>query len=846
MRRNRLLQLCFMLFTVVFLYSVPVFAAAANVPKVVVQAANSVVYIESGVGDKAAAGSGFVVYKDQSGTFIATNNHVIEDGTDSIYIWISDSIRERAEIVAKSETQDLVILHLPVKMDVKPLTLNEKVEQGEEAYAIGFPAGADALSNTIAHVGSEATITSGIVSSIREASLLNNSASVKILQISVDINSGNSGGPLLNHRGEVIGVNALGVIGAQGINGAISSEELIKLIKTYNLFDPSQTISALLLVAITTCGLVLILASVWLFVRWFQKKNIKRMPLPAYLARRTTPLDCNTAVSLLMPLALYLKNKHDAGSVSLRLFPGNIIVTSDGCRLADSRDNSTERFLSPEQRKGSFSGIPADIYSFCAVLDYMLEKTFQSIAVEDEKPDEYIEIRRIIGKGLSKQPTSRYVSMQELIFDLAPLNTGISVDFVERKKRKSKNQKPNHKACTAIISDATTIEQQAKDDETKKRTRKKKALVFGTAVLSILIVALSAFSLISRNTALQRADGFDFDNAVKIFYKIPFGKVLFPKEQEYLSAAQLVVDRKYDEAEIEFRKLGNYRKASAAIIETKYQKGVYYLSNGDYLVASLVFSDVGDYRDAVNLEKEARLRSAVDLVETGKFDNAIKVLKELVSEKYDPARSAIYEAYAKKAEKIASDGHYGGAYETLLEAKKYGDFSEKLKYYREAAYQAGIAFYRSGENSSARLELSMIGNYLRTEDYLLLLYAKGTSSSWLSPITSAEMDRLKSLIGFEDTAYVLVMGQSTAVGYLAGTWRGDGCYFSMKMDGQIRYNLPYFNYGDYYKIEKGYVLLYPQNNLLSTKKLFRITVLTEDCIRVFAFKNNKAYKLYRE
>jgi hypothetical protein len=98
-------------------------------------------------------------------------------------------------------------------------------------YALGFPAAADVLSGSEAHSGDAITITDGLISAIRTTQMIDFGPEVKLLQISAAINSGNSGGPLLNGSGEVIGINTLGITNAEGIYGAIDVSELLPLLE---------------------------------------------------------------------------------------------------------------------------------------------------------------------------------------------------------------------------------------------------------------------------------------------------------------------------------------------------------------------------------------------------------------------------------------------------------------------------------------------------------------------------------------------------------------------------------------------------------------------------------------
>ncbi|HEY85552.1 MAG TPA: trypsin-like serine protease [Chloroflexi bacterium] len=139
-------------------------------------------------------GSGFVISKEG---YIVTNNHVVEDAV-SVLVTFYDGARLEAEIIGVDPDSDLAIL----KVDAPPESLlpvtwgnSELVKVGQRAIAIGNP------------FGLEGTLTSGIISALgRSLPALNRFRIPEIIQTDAAVNPGNSGGPLLNSDGEVIGV----------------------------------------------------------------------------------------------------------------------------------------------------------------------------------------------------------------------------------------------------------------------------------------------------------------------------------------------------------------------------------------------------------------------------------------------------------------------------------------------------------------------------------------------------------------------------------------------------------------------------------------------------------------
>src|SRR3984893_10737893 len=154
-------------------------------------------------------GSGVIVTKEGH---IITNNHVV-DQVDEIEVQLSDGRTEKARLVGADDQVDLAVLKID-NPEVKPLKLadSDTVQAGDFVLAIGNPFGFDE------------TVTDGIVSSKGRP----NRADVfgDLIQTNAAINPGNSGGPLINLRGEVIGINTAIISrsgGSQGIGFAIPS-----------------------------------------------------------------------------------------------------------------------------------------------------------------------------------------------------------------------------------------------------------------------------------------------------------------------------------------------------------------------------------------------------------------------------------------------------------------------------------------------------------------------------------------------------------------------------------------------------------------------------------------------
>jgi S1-C subfamily serine protease len=140
-------------------------------------------------------GSGFVIDKEGH---ILTNYHVIADARQ-IEVTFSNRKKYRATIVGTDRAHDLAIVQIKGAGDVVPMTLGDSknLQVGQKVYAIGNP------------FGLSGTLTSGIVSSIRPVQEPDGERIEDAIQTDAAINPGNSGGPLLNWRGDVIGINTM-------------------------------------------------------------------------------------------------------------------------------------------------------------------------------------------------------------------------------------------------------------------------------------------------------------------------------------------------------------------------------------------------------------------------------------------------------------------------------------------------------------------------------------------------------------------------------------------------------------------------------------------------------------
>jgi serine protease Do len=146
-------------------------------------------------------GSGFVIDKDG---YILTNRHVIE-GADQISVTLADGKNYDAKLVGKDARTDVAVLKIEPKGPLTLLTLgdSDQIEPGEWVMAIGNPFGLGGNSVTVGVVSFKGR---GLTLGVR-------GTTVEMIQTDAAINPGNSGGPLLDTRGQVVGINTMIITG---------------------------------------------------------------------------------------------------------------------------------------------------------------------------------------------------------------------------------------------------------------------------------------------------------------------------------------------------------------------------------------------------------------------------------------------------------------------------------------------------------------------------------------------------------------------------------------------------------------------------------------------------------
>ena len=173
-----------------------------------------------------SSGTGFVYKNENDKAYILTNNHVVSGG-DEIYVVFTNNKQVKTTVVGTDEYADIAVLEVASSeiISVAGIGSSKNTKLGDTVFAVGAP-----LDNAYSW-----TVTRGILSGkdrMVEVSLSNSSSSdwiMNVMQTDAAINSGNSGGPLANSNGEVIGITSLKLVssGVEGMGFAIPIEDAL-------------------------------------------------------------------------------------------------------------------------------------------------------------------------------------------------------------------------------------------------------------------------------------------------------------------------------------------------------------------------------------------------------------------------------------------------------------------------------------------------------------------------------------------------------------------------------------------------------------------------------------------
>lgn len=786
---------------VILLFSVISVCAYADgaVPQDVLESVESVVRIIAEYNDGYATGSGFVIQSDSNATLIVTNHHVVEDNPKSISIWTETGIKVSVTVLADDAERDLCILQLPYpNAALKALVLDEAgVKRGDAVYAVGFPGAADVLTLSEAYSSEAATITTGIISTIRTTHAVEGGKEFRLLQSTAPINHGNSGGPLFNTLGYVVGVNTYSVEDSAGIYGAIHVGELIDFATqngiSVRLPEESHGPSVGLIIGAAAGVAVLIAAVILLVVR----KKRKKAELP-----ETEPI---------------------TDEVSLEVTQEATTDTADERQAVVNTEPKKRLHIKPRY---VIAAAAALLLVGIGITGYLYVSHYQ--------------------KALQSADNGSFAEAESNLFlpFITKLHDSQFVDYLQAGKLLENGQ---FDAAKEAFSKLTGYK---KADEYLLETEYRR----GVDLLNNGEYDLA-------EAVFQELAESGYSESEEMIYAV-----------KYSHAEALINEKQYDAAIEIFTDLSksNYKDSSERILETQYLHAQDLLDNEeDYENAYEMLKALGDYSDAKETLEGCLFLWAADYLNKDDSLNALRVLEygknnPTIKKEIDNLKESIYQEaislYRTNKEEKQFDAFI--MFYVLYPYERANDYIALLKEKYEM-FDWETSDSPKGE-TERRLEIiNLRPFYEKCKSKGIVMKGKNSSleKDYLPDKVEYQFDNKKEadkithsysdlvkLLDFEDTADLIIENADYTEKYLTGTWKtSDGkYYFTMKSDGHTTYNLPSFDYGEYYRIENGDFLLYYEKDPDNTRTLFSFEIVTKDIINIYCYKDYMSYRLIRQ
>ena len=343
---------------------------AQSVPGAVLDARQSTVRVLAVSGGNVSSGTGFAVARNSR--YVVTNYHVVE-GYEEFEVYLSHEAAVPATVKAAAPGADLAVLETAAPLKVPGLALRTSgFDTGLAVWALGFPGGADTLAGQPAAGVDEMTVTDGIVSAVKTSHEVGTaSQAVRLVQTNAAINHGNSGGPMVDEKGNVVGVNTVGVENVQAINGAVHVSELINVLEANGIPYKTQSRMGAVLgaAALALCAAAAALGlRIWKKKGWPHGAGQQAVPLVRFVqaGRRLAPAEAAAAVAA----AVQAKGVKAHGLCA----PQCVLVRGSGVELVKKKgaDYRAPGYTAPETYYG-VQGEAGSVYFYGAVLYALTE-----------------------------------------------------------------------------------------------------------------------------------------------------------------------------------------------------------------------------------------------------------------------------------------------------------------------------------------------------------------------------------------------------------------------------------------------------------------------------------------
>lgn len=445
-------------------------------------------------------------------------------------------------------------------------------------------------------------------------------------------------------------------------------------------------------------------------------------PLAQFLSCNRNSLKVGDVIGLLLPVAAWLGSKHRQGDVFLRLYPGCLRVTQNGCIVIENSDVPSDNFVAPEQILSRYSMIRADIFEFCAVLRYALNQ------ISD---DDIGKLSDVMAKGLNEDPNERFNSMQELIYALLPFNTGIP------QMRREADAVSNAAPMAAEPVPAPSAEHERKHREIhfgKKHT----AIIAGCAALILLLGSVAYYFLT-----------LDKDSSNKIV-SLETGRE-HVSENDFSEIEKMISDGKYASALIMLEKM-HEPEAEELKQRVYYEWADYLAAQGEYSDAYNKIKMAKGYSDAAKKEetyKSSAYLAAIDYYHEGEYKLARNAFRNIDDNIGDYKKSASYELLL--AARIGNISKY--QVEQLMDDISFEDTREVLicnqavaELFLNGTWKGDGKYLtmKNGGEISYDIPWFYFGDYYEIKDGFVILY-KETQDSYTNDSSSENEKKMWKL-----------------------------------------------------------------------------------------------------
>ncbi len=876
--------------------------AATGVPQEAIDARESVFRIFCEDEEWEYSGSSFVISADDRGTYIATNYHVVEDAfEDTIVIVLHDGEELPVEIVGYDQDADLCILKTVDAIEnVTPLKLakDEEIDVGRAVYTLGFPGAGDYLLDEYAYAVNDITVTDGIISAVKHVTV--GGSEITMLQMNATINSGSSGGPLLNSRGEVLGINSLQIAEANDVYAAVSVNHLKDLLEEYDVSLPveeekpqqaatantAQTNEAggsiLIPVLIGVVVAALLAMGVFSLVK-FRKKPIS---LDVLMQRRLQPYSMEEAKQKLQPIINNLVPLHIRGEVHGSIYPANIVVDQFG-NLALGRphkqsgvNRQTAPYVSMEQYAADgTAGTYSDVYALGAVLYYLItrkEPDTVLVRLQNDTLQASLDASFITERERAALLTALALKKEERLHDVGAFSNALRIQSQPLMPVQNQPLMPaqNQPSIPAPMGPAQAH---------YPRRHRVRGNISRPAVLItcgvLLFGVLGTIWMINGIRYRQAISYLDQENYADARNSISGTLMMYQDTAElayYINSAYFLELGYYDEAKERFVSLGDYRNAKEMAQECDYRKALATLETGDYAAAKKAFEVLGDYSDAKNMALECEYQRASDFLKEEQYDAARRIFEELAGANYRDANDmaketiyqkamGIYERFIKADPEDRYDIRIDVAKDLLYSIYGYSDAGQMTIWVDNVIYQEGVLWFdkivelhQDGyPNSDLPGADDLYESYLTKAQYYFWLSPVMEDSNRYIEVCTLLADgtidwpetskRLTRFLQFEP-AKEIILCDSLINYFLIGSWKGDGRYFKVKTDDD-----GYLFSDNFITIyESGYHVIIEDleysvgNDKRGWKKVVRFSFTDSNTMEAYLFSNGKTYTLKRQ